>query len=76
MIVFFVKFFNFRLQEIERSSKELDSRAAMDRETLETLQSNLIAEKLNTQQLHAVLEQIGLDVDSLLNLPLDEILNR
>ncbi|XP_023290740.1 girdin isoform X2 [Orussus abietinus] len=65
-----------RLQEIERSSKELDSRAAIDRETLETLQSNLVAEKLNTQQLYTVLEKLGLNVDVLLSLPPDDILER
>ncbi|XP_047355812.1 protein Daple [Vespa velutina] len=64
-----------RLQEVERSSKELDSRAAIDRETLETLQSNLVAEKLNTQQLYTVLEKLGLS-DNMLSLSLDNILER
>lgn len=64
-----------RLQEIERSSKELDSRAAIDRETLEILQSNLVAEKLNTQQLYTVLEKLGLS-DTMLSLPLDNILKK
>ncbi|XP_034943771.1 girdin [Chelonus insularis] len=62
-----------RLQEIERSSKELDSRAAIDKETLETLQSNLIAEKMNTQQLQAALEKLGLTVDCLLTLSPENI---
>ncbi|KAG8041958.1 hypothetical protein G9C98_007262 [Cotesia typhae] len=57
-----------RLQEIERSSKELDARAAIDKETLETLESNLIAEKMNTQQIHAALDKLGLTVDVLLSL--------
>ncbi|XP_015585133.1 girdin [Cephus cinctus] len=65
-----------RLQEIERSSKELDSRAAIDRETLETLQSNLVAEKLNTQQLHTALEKFGLNVGTLLSLPPEDIVER
>ncbi|XP_051166692.1 girdin [Leptopilina boulardi] len=65
-----------RLQEIERSSKELDSRAAIDRETLETLQSNLVAEKLNTQQLYTILEKLGLEGEALLSLPLDCIVER
>ncbi|XP_076749877.1 protein girdin [Xylocopa sonorina] len=65
-----------RLQEIERSSKELDSRAAIDRETLEILQSNLVAEKLNTQQLYTVLEKLGLSDNMLLSLPLDNILKK
>lgn len=67
--------FYYRLQEVERSSKELDSRAAIDRETLETLQSKLVAEKLNTQQLYAVLEKLGLS-DNMLSLSLDNILER
>ncbi|XP_050587035.1 protein Daple isoform X2 [Bombus affinis] len=65
-----------RLQEIERSSKELDSRAAIDRETLEILQSNLVAEKLNTQQLYTVLEKLGLSDNMLLSLPLDNIVKK
>ncbi|XP_043789080.1 protein Daple [Apis laboriosa] len=65
-----------RLQEIERSSKELDSRAAIDRETLEILQSNLVAEKLNTQQLCTVLEKLGLSDNMLLSLPLDNIIKK
>ena len=71
-----INLINFRLQEIERSSKELDSRAAIDRETLETLQSNLVAEKLNSQQLYTVLEKLGLSVEMLLSLPADNILER
>ncbi|KAK0181253.1 hypothetical protein PV327_003551 [Microctonus hyperodae] len=62
-----------RLQEIERSSKELDSRAAIDKETLETLQSNLIAEKMNTQQLQTALEKLGLNVETLLSLAPENI---
>ena len=65
-----------RLQEIERSSKELDSRAAIDRETLEILQSNLVAEKMNTQQLYTVLERLGFSDNTLLSLPLDDVLKK
>ncbi|XP_011637512.1 girdin isoform X2 [Pogonomyrmex barbatus] len=65
-----------RLQEIERSSKELDSRAAIDRETLEILQSNLVAEKLSNQQLYTVLEKLGLSDNILLSQPLDIILEK
>ncbi|XP_054016628.1 girdin isoform X2 [Hylaeus anthracinus] len=65
-----------RLQEIERSSKELDSRAAIDRETLEILQSSLVAEKLSTQQLYTVLEKLGLGDNTLLSLPMDDILEK
>ncbi|XP_014471208.1 PREDICTED: girdin isoform X2 [Dinoponera quadriceps] len=65
-----------RLQEIERSSKELDSRAAIDRETLEILQSNLVAEKRSNQQLCTILEKLGLSDNILLTLPLETILER
>ncbi|KAL0118170.1 hypothetical protein PUN28_009084 [Cardiocondyla obscurior] len=65
-----------RLQEIERSSKELDSRAAIDRETLEILQTNLVAEKLSNQQLYTVLEKLGLSDNILLSQPLETILER
>lgn len=64
------------MQEIERSSKELDSRAAIDRETLEILQSNLVAEKLNNQQLYTVLEKLSLSDNILLSQPLEIILER
>lgn len=64
-----------RLQEIEKTSKELDSQAAIDKETMETLKSNLIAEKLNTQQLQTIFEKLGLTVDSLLNLTDDNIID-
>lgn len=64
------------MQEIERSSKELDSRAAIDRETLEILQSNLVAEKLSNQQLYTVLEKLGLSDNILLSQPLETILER
>lgn len=64
------------MQEIERSSKELDSRAAIDRETLETLQSNLVAEKLDKQQLYTVLEKLGLNENILLSLPPDDLFDR
>ncbi|XP_032664261.1 girdin [Odontomachus brunneus] len=65
-----------RLQEIERSSKELDTRAAIDRETLEILQSNLVAEKRNNQQLCTILEKLGLSDNILLTLPPETILER
>ena len=65
-----------RLREIERSSKELDSRAAIDREALENLQSNLVAEKLNVQQVHATLEKLGLDTETILNLPAEKMLDK
>ncbi|RLU18432.1 hypothetical protein DMN91_008789 [Ooceraea biroi] len=65
-----------RLQEIERSSKELDSRAAIDRETLEILQTNLVAEKLSNQQLYTVLDKLGLSDNILLSQPLETILEK
>jgi len=65
-----------RLQEIERSSKELDSRAAIDRETLEILQTNLVAEKLSNQQLYTVLDKLGLNDNILLSQPLETILEK
>ena len=76
-IFFFEKLLcSSRLQEIERSSKELDSRAAIDRETLEILQSSLIAEKLNTQQMYAILEKLGLSNEILLSLSFDNIIKK
>lgn len=65
-----------RLKEIERSSKELDSRAAIDREALENLQSNLVAERLNAQQIQTTLEKLGLDAETVLSQPADIVLDK
>jgi hypothetical protein len=51
---------------VERESQELASRAAVDRETLATLQGDLVTQKLNTQQLRSSLEKMGLDLDQLM----------
>ncbi|XP_023727348.1 girdin isoform X2 [Cryptotermes secundus] len=56
-----------RLHEVERESQELASRAAVDRETLATLQSDLVTQKLNTQQLRSNLEKMGLSLDQLMD---------
>ncbi|XP_069702624.1 girdin [Periplaneta americana] len=56
-----------RLHEVERESQELASRSAVDRETLATLQSDLVTQKLNTQQLRSSLEKLGLDLDQLMD---------
>jgi hypothetical protein len=56
-----------RLHELERESQELASRAAMDRETLATLQGDLVTQKLNTQQLRSSLEKMELDLDQLMD---------
>jgi hypothetical protein len=56
-----------RLHEVERESQELASRAAVDRETLAALQSDLVTQKLNTQQLRSSLEKMGLDLDQLMD---------
>lgn len=66
----------FRLRRIERLITELDSRAAIDRKALESLQSNLLAEKLIVQQIHATLKKLGLDAESFLTLSLDKILDK
>jgi hypothetical protein len=52
---------------VERESQELASRAAVDRETLATLQSDLVTQKLNTQQLRSNLEKMGLSLDQLMD---------
>jgi hypothetical protein len=52
---------------VERESQELASRAAVDRETLAALQSDLVTQKLNTQQLRSSLEKMGLDLDQLMD---------
>jgi hypothetical protein len=46
-----------RLRELERESQELASRAAVDGETLAALQSDLVTQKLNTQQLRSSLKR-------------------
>jgi hypothetical protein len=52
---------------VERESQELASRAAVDRETLAALQSELVTQKLNTQQLRSSLEKLGLGLDQLMD---------
>lgn len=54
-----------RLQEVERELQELERKRAVDKATINTLQTDLIAEKLNTQQLKAGLDKLGLPVDHL-----------
>jgi hypothetical protein len=39
----------------------------VDRETLAALQSELVTQKLNTQQLRSSLEKLGLDLDQLMD---------
>ena len=52
---------------MERESQELASRAAVDRETLAALQSDLVTHKVNSQQLKGSLEKLGLDIDQLMD---------
>ena len=60
-----------RLRELERESQELASRAAVDGETLAALQSDLVTQKLNTQQLRRSLEKMELDFDQLMDPDVD-----
>ncbi|KAL7299561.1 hypothetical protein TKK_0007639 [Trichogramma kaykai] len=48
-----------RLAELETIRKELDAKAAVDRETLETLQADLIAEKLAVKRANERLAQLA-----------------
>lgn len=57
----------YRLQEVEREREELQRQWAMDKATLSALQSDLVAEKLNTQQLKVSLDKLGLPVDHLID---------
>ncbi|RZF40021.1 hypothetical protein LSTR_LSTR002424 [Laodelphax striatellus] len=54
-----------RLQQLEHESRELESRSAVDKAALTALQSELVAEKLNTQRLKGSLEKLGLALDHL-----------
>ncbi|XP_014205802.1 protein Daple [Copidosoma floridanum] len=65
-----------RLREVERSSRELDERAAIDREALESLQSNLEAEKLSIRRVSTTLERLGLELADVLDLSEDTLLDR
>lgn len=58
-------FFIYRYHEKEREYQELESRYDIDKETLSVLQRDLVAEKLNTQQLKCSLDKLGLPVDHL-----------
>ncbi|XP_039289129.1 LOW QUALITY PROTEIN: girdin [Nilaparvata lugens] len=52
-----------RLQQLEHESRELESRSAVDKAAITALQSELVAEKLNTQRLKGSLEKLGLALD-------------
>uniref|UniRef100_A0A1B6DUN4 Calponin-homology (CH) domain-containing protein n=1 Tax=Clastoptera arizonana TaxID=38151 RepID=A0A1B6DUN4_9HEMI len=67
-----------RYHEREREFKDLESRYAIDHKTLSVLQKDLVAEKLNTQQLKSSLDKLGLPVDKLSDPDnaLDTILSR
>jgi hypothetical protein len=54
------------LQDFEREYRELDSKYAVDKSTLVALQKDLVAEKLNTQQLKSCLDKLGLPADQIL----------
>lgn len=55
------------MQEAERESHELASRAAVDKQTLETLQKDLVAAKCFTQQIRTCLtDKLDLELDTLL----------
>ncbi|XP_043277284.1 protein Daple-like isoform X2 [Venturia canescens] len=63
-----------RLEEVEKLYNELSSKLRLERERAETLESNLNAEKLNGQRLTGLFEKLGLNVESLLNLPVEKII--
>lgn len=54
-----------RLLEVEREGQEIASKAALDREALSVLQSDLVAEKMCVQQIKGSLERIGLTLGQL-----------
>ncbi|KAL1138827.1 hypothetical protein AAG570_008889 [Ranatra chinensis] len=54
-----------RLQEVERELKDLDSKYEVEKATIVTLQRDLVAEKLNSQQMKLGLEKLGLPADYL-----------
>ncbi|BET01359.1 HOOK protein [Nesidiocoris tenuis] len=54
-----------RLSDVERDWKDLESKYLMDKATINTLQNNLVQEKLVAQQLKASMARLGLAVDQL-----------
>lgn len=50
------------------------TQAAIDREALASFQSNLVIEKINSQQVHATLEKLGLVPEAIAEVP--EVVNR
>lgn len=65
-----------KLREVERSSRELDERAAIDREALESLQSKLETEKQSVRRVSATLERLGLELAVVHELSEDALLEK
>lgn len=60
-----VKTLVIRLQEVEREGQEIASKAALDREALSALQTDLVAEKMCVRQIKGSLERLGLTLEQL-----------
>ncbi|CAG9818185.1 unnamed protein product [Phaedon cochleariae] len=56
-----------RLQDIEKKSQELISRASINSETISTLQKDLITEKVTGEKFKSNLDKLGLNVEILEN---------
>ena len=54
-----------RLSEVEKDWKDLESKYLVNKATLNTLQNDLVQEKLVGQQLKASMSRLGLAVDQL-----------
>ncbi|KAG7298695.1 hypothetical protein JYU34_017102 [Plutella xylostella] len=67
-----------KLQDFEQKAKELKSQKKMDSETIQTLQKDLIAEKVNFDKVRNCIEKLGINVTELAtrDLGVEELLER
>ncbi|KAL4713173.1 hypothetical protein ACJJTC_018818 [Scirpophaga incertulas] len=56
-----------KLQDLEQKAHELKSTKKMDSETIQTLQKNLIKEKVNCDKLRSCIEKLGIHTTEILN---------
>ncbi|XP_041979739.1 girdin [Aricia agestis] len=67
-----------RLQDLEQKTQELKSHRKVDTETIQTLQKDLISEKVNFDKLRNCIEKLGVNTSDLLNKEpsVDELLEK
>lgn len=55
-----------KMHELEKNSQELSSKTMMDKETIHTLQKNLVEEKLHSEKVKVCLEKLGINTTEII----------